>query len=52
MPSYMLNNIMVDNDEDLVNFALLLGANAVGTKARLESKDKPGEEDGKEKETV
>lgn len=52
MPNYMLNNIIVDNDEDLIDFALLLGANAAGTKVRLESEGKPREGDGKEKEVV
>lgn len=52
MPNYMLNNIIVDNDEDLINFALFLGANIAMVKAELESEDKPREEDGKEKEVV
>lgn len=52
MLNYMLNNIIVDDDEDLINFALLLGANAAGIAAELKSEGKPGEEDGKEKEVV
>lgn len=52
MFNYMLNNIIVDNDEDLINFALLLGANAAGIAAELKSEGKPKEEDGKEKEVV
>lgn len=52
MPNYMLNNIIVDNDEDLINFALLLGANAARTEARLKSEGKLREEDGREKELV
>lgn len=52
MPNYMLNNIIVDNDEDLINFALLLGANVAEIKTELESEGKLREEDGKEKEAV
>lgn len=50
--NYMLNNIIVDNDEDLINFALLLGANTAGIAAELKSESKSREEDGKEKEVV
>lgn len=52
MPNYMLNNIIVDNDEDLINFALLLGANIAEIKAELKSEGKLKEGDGREKEVV
>lgn len=52
MSNYMLNNIIVDNDEDLINFALLLGANVAGIAAELKSEGAPREEDGREKEVV
>lgn len=50
--NYMLNNIIVDNDKDLINLALLLGANAARTEAKLKSKGKLREGDGREKEVV
>ena len=53
MPNYMLNNIIVDNDEDLINFALLLGVNIAEIKTELmKSEGKPREEGGREKEVV
>lgn len=52
MPNYMLNNMIVDNDKDLINLALLLGANAARTEARLKSEGKLREENGREKELV
>lgn len=36
-PTYVLNNIIVDNDKDLIRVSLMLGANTADTKKRLES---------------
>lgn len=47
-PTYILNNIIVDNDIDLIRVALVLGANTANNKKRLESEKDDGEDDDRD----